>query len=232
MSEQTLTETARHYHSGQQRLRAFVLELSDADLGTSVQATPPWTVHDVVAHLAALTTDVLTGRLEGFPDDDFTAGQVAARRERSAEELIAEWDTNLPRMLELGDALSPALAVDVLTHEQDIRGALGLLPVLSADELRFGVSRFCFGLGRAYAKTGAAPFAVEATDSDFRTVVGEGDPRATVAAPEFELFRALAGRRSRGQVAGFDWTGDPAPYLERFNVFGALPEADLVEKTG
>jgi hypothetical protein len=34
-----------------------------------------------------------------------------------------------------------------------------------------------------------------------------------VAEP-FELFRALSGRRSAGQVRSLAWDGDPAPYLD------------------
>ena len=47
---------------------------------------------------------------------------------------------------------------------------------------------------------------------------------ATVSTTEFELFRALAGRRSRAQVEGYDWTGDRTPYLDVLCVFGPLAE--------
>jgi hypothetical protein len=61
-----------------------------------------------------------------------------------------------------------------------------------------------------------------ATDTDFAVTAGEGEPAVTVSAPEFELFRALTGRRSTDQVAAFDWTGDRGGYLERFNIFGVV----------
>ena len=56
----------------------------------------------------------------------------------------------------------------------------------------------------------------------------------TVTAPVFEIFRAVAGRRSRAQVAAFGWDGgtasfEPGPYLDTFCVFGPLREQDLYD---
>jgi len=59
--------------------------------------------------------------------------------------------------------------------------------------------------------------------------VGTGDPGATVTAPDaYALARALIGRRSRSQVADFDWVGEPAPYLGTFAIF-PMSETDQVE---
>lgn len=43
-----------------------------------------------------------------------------------------------------------------------------------------------------------------------------GEPIGAVEAPAFELFRALTGRRSRGQIRRYHWTLDPEPYLVAF----------------
>ena len=39
----------------------------------------------------------------------------------------------------------------------------------------------------------------------------------------------VAGRRSKAQVRGYDWTGDPEPYLDGICVFGPLPDDDVME---
>lgn len=36
----------------------------------------------------------------------------------------------------------------------------------------------------------------------------------------FEAFRWRLGRRSRAQLAGMDWTGDPSPILDDLVIFG------------
>ena len=224
-------EIARHYRSAHERLAAFARGLSAEQADTAVPGTPGWSVHDVLAHLAAIPTDALAGRISGIPTDDETATQVAERKDRDVAELLDEWAPNVPAMCEGAQAglVPPNLAVDALTHEQDIRGALGAGPALTGEELRFCANLYAFGCGRGLKHAGIAPLAIAATDTDFAFTAGIGEPVASVRASEFELFRALSGRRSRRQVAAFDWDGDPSPYLDRFNVFGVLPDDDVVD---
>ena len=224
-------EIARHYSAAHERLAGFARGLSAEQADTPVPGTPGWSVHDVLAHLAAIPTDALAGRIAGIPTDDQTATQVAERKDRDVADLLDEWAPNVPTMCDgaRADLVPPNLAVDALTHEQDIRGALGAPPALTAEELRFCTSLYAFGCGRGLKHAGIPPLAIEATDTDFAFTAGIGEPQAAVRASEFELFRALSGRRSRDQVAAFEWDGDPAPYLDRFNVFGVLPDDDVVD---
>ena len=51
---------------------------------------------------------------------------------------------------------------------------------------------------------------------------------ATVTTTAHELFRALYGRRSRAQIEAWDWTNDPAPYLDAGLPFPfSQPRVDL-----
>jgi uncharacterized protein (TIGR03083 family) len=231
MGAPTGEQVAIFYAAAHQRLSALVEGLTEEQAATPVSATPGWSVHDVLAHLAAIPTDGLAGRLDGIPNEQFTAGQVAERRDRSAAELLEEWAANVGTMCDLArvDLVPQELAVDALTHEQDIRGALGLPSAIESEELRFCTRRYASGCGGAIRSAGLPTLGIEATDSDFAAVAGDGEPGATVRAPEFEFFRALSGRRSRDQVAQFDWDGESAPYLDAFCIFGPLREQDLHE---
>ena len=219
------------YLAVHERLAALATQLTDEQAATPVPATPGWTVHEVLAHLAAIPTDVLAGRLMGIPDDAHTAAQVAARQDRPLADLVQEWAANVHAMADGARAgLVPSnLAVDALTHEQDIRGALGLPPALSAGELRFCVDLYTGGCAGLLRADGLPALRLRGADTDLDRVAGDGEPAAAVAAPEFELFRALSGRRSRHQVRGYDWTGDAAPYVDRFNVFGVLPADPIAD---
>jgi hypothetical protein len=44
----------------------------------------------------------------------------------------------------------------------------------------------------------------------------------------FEALRWRTGRRSRGQLAALDWSGDPTPVLDHLYLFGPA-NADIVE---
>jgi uncharacterized protein (TIGR03083 family) len=188
-------------------------------------------VHDVLAHLAGLTTDALTGRLTGMPSDEFTAGQVQERRDRTVEELLDEWSANVPAMCDGARAglVPPNLAVDAVTHEQDIRGAVGAERVRDADAVRFSLDLYAKGVRWKVKSSGGPPVRLVATDSDFDVVAGEGDPVAAVRAPQFELFRALAGRRGRAAILAMDWSGDCAAVIGSLNVFGEPPDYPVAD---
>ena len=72
-------------------------------------------------------------------------------------------------------------------------------------------------IARWRAELGAAnvpPLDVIATDMRTWRI---GDPDAAshhVTTTGYELFRALFGRRTRAQVEAWDWSCDPAPYLD------------------
>lgn len=223
-------DIARHYARAHERVVELVRSLSGTALATSVPATPGWDVHDVLAHLVALPTDALAGRLTGMPTDEFTTGQVLARRSASVDELVEEWRGTVDQMVELARAglVPPNLAVDAVTHEQDIRGAVGADRVDDAEALRFALGLYAFGVSRRLRETSAS-LRVIATDTDFDLVAGVGEPAATLRATEFELFRTFSGRRGRAAVNAMQWEGDPTGCLPALNVFGQLPDYELTD---
>jgi uncharacterized protein (TIGR03083 family) len=224
-------DVARHYDAAHHRIVALVRSLSEEQVATQVAATPRWDVHDVLAHLAAVTTDALAGRISGIPDDEFTDGQTRARKAATVEDLVAEWQGNMPTMLDAARAglAPPNLAVDALTHEQDIRGAVGARRVDDREAVRFSLELFGRGF-RHKVKSGNGPsLRLQAADSDFEVVAGEGDGKATLRASEFELFRTLAGRRGRDAVLAMDWDGDPTVFLSWLNVFGDVPDYEVTD---
>ena len=125
MSKPRGDEIAINYLAAYDRLVEFVPTLTEEQLATPVAATPGWSVHGVLAHLAANPTDIMAGRLPSIPTDEFTQGQIEARRDHTAAELIHEWSVNAQAMGDGARAgLIPAnLAVDALTHEQVSKAA-------------------------------------------------------------------------------------------------------------
>ncbi|HET7529726.1 MAG TPA: maleylpyruvate isomerase N-terminal domain-containing protein [Mycobacteriales bacterium] len=219
------------YAESHDRVVHMVRDLGQGQTARPVPATPRWTVHDLVAHLAAIPSDIVAGRLGGIPRPDETQAQVEARRDRSVGDLLEEWADALGPVLEGARAGSiPApLTIDVITHEQDLRGALDVGHLDDDAALRFATTGYCLGLTRRLAAAELPPLRLRDPARGFDETAGEGRPAATVQATEFDLFRALAGRRSRRQVAAFDWEGDPTPYLDVFCVFGPLPDTDIAD---
>jgi hypothetical protein len=109
----------------------------------------------------------------------------------------------------------PQLITDLVTHEHDIRGALGVHGARESDAVRVGadfVVRWGFTLG--IAARGLPAVAVRAKGKEW--TAGDGDPPVTLEASEFEVLRALTGRRTVDQIRALRWSDDPAPYLPVF----------------
>jgi hypothetical protein len=55
-------------------------------------------------------------------------------------------------------------------------------------------------------------------------------PAGTLNVGQFELFRAVTGRRSAAQIRRFDWSVDAEPYLPIFDLGPfTIRSTDLVE---
>ena len=230
------------YRDTQARLAALIAGLDATALGTPVPACPGWSVQDVVAHELAITEDALAGRLTGPPDDEETAAQVARFRGHDIGDMLATWAQTTPPFSDVVGAFGiwPAV-IDLASHEQDIRGALG-----RPGERDSKVVRVCAG---AVLSVLAPPVPVRITveDAEFRAGPGEGaefqagpgegaefragpgeGAELGLVTTRFEALRWRMGRRSRAQMAAFDWSGDPAPVLDHLVVFG--PSAtDIIE---
>jgi uncharacterized protein (TIGR03083 family) len=226
--EPTPDDIADRYVDARARILDIARGMSKDDLAVTVPGTPKWTLHNLLSHLAGVTADFAAGRLEGAGSDAWTQRQVDARTDHTLDQLLEEWDNcvgGVESATRAGQVPSP-IAFDILTHESDIRGALGI--EVTADPLARHFIADGFGaraIGVA-AGAGLPPLQMTATDSDWSI----GEPGGvTAAAPEAEWTRALTGRRSNAQVARFDWSDDPAPYLDLLSPFGPLRETDVAE---
>lgn len=188
------------YRASRRRVAALV-DASAAD--RPVPATPAWTVHDVVSHLAGVAEDVRTGNLAGVATDPWTAAQVERGRSKTMAQLLEQWETDAPALEALlaahGAAVGRAV-IDALTHEADLCGALGLAIDLPSDAVAWAADALRVGFAEAVAAAGL--------------------PAVSVDAPDIEVLRGRMGRRTEAEVAGYAWSADPAPYLDPWFVFG------------
>jgi len=202
------------YGDSRGRLLTLVSGLDEPGLATPVPACPGWRVRDVVAHLTAVGEDALEGRLTGPPTEEQSAAQVARFAGRPFPEVLARWDELAPRFAAAIDGFEVWPAVlDVATHEQDIRGALGAPGARDTEVVCLGSDRLLTWLQPP------APLRVVVEDRAY-DLGPEGDAAIVLRTDRFEAFRWRLGRRSRRQLADLDWTGDPSPVLDHLVVFG------------
>ena len=205
------------YRTTRERVTGLVSGLDDAVLGTPVAACPAWTIRDVVAHLAAIAEDALAGRCTGPPTDDVTAAQVARFRGRDLAAILACWAAAAPEFERVvgGFSVWPAM-IDVVSHEHDIRGALGRPGARGSDAVWHAAGWLLAGL------RSPVPLLVTVEDASFPARPAR-EPALRLSTSRFEALRWRIGLRSRAQLAALGWSGDPAPVLARLAVSGRRP---------
>lgn len=216
------------YRSNREAFTTLMLGLDDDDVGVLVPATPLWTLKDAFAHVTGVARDYTTGRLDDAPSDAWTHRQVEERKDLTVAAVAAEWTDLGPvieAMLQASGRAMSAMVMDVAMHHCDVMGALGIRPPHNDEGLRL-----CLRASNAIApRLDAADLpALRIQTEGFDRVLGTGVEGVTVGGDSFEITRALFGRRSLDQIAAFDWSDDPTPYLPHFSFFTPR-ETPLVE---
>jgi uncharacterized protein (TIGR03083 family) len=188
------TDWGEVYRANVDAVCALARTLDAEQLSRIVPATPDWTVHDVLGHLAGSPADLLAGRMDGAPSAAWTARHVDERAARLVDELVAEIQGSVDAViatLEGND--SPALVWNCAVHHADLHEALG---------------------------KGAPPEAMwrPVLEAIAPRMLGES-AEAVGEVPDYELFRAFFSRRSRSQMTGWGTTLDPAQ-LDELCIFG------------
>lgn len=244
-----MAEVEQLYEQLRKDISDLVRELDPPTLEEPVPATPGWSIRDVVAHLAADAAYVVSGDFpveffEAFGNDsavvvlnDWTGRQLEERKDRSVEELLAEWESSAAELTAMMRGEKPwpdgilgfadlIVLTDAAVHQQDIFGALGIERGREDVPIKIGLSGYIATMGWRLAPAGVAPLRLDVGDKSY--TAGEGEPGATVRANRFEFFRAMSGRRSPEQIAAYEWDGDPQPYIPYFYPYGIRKDA-LVE---
>lgn len=194
-----------------------------ASLDEEVPACPGWSARDVVAHLAGLAEDWVAGRLDGYGSDAWAAAQVAQFTDRPPDEVLAAWAAAADRFAGLGPSPIGGTAAmwafgDAVVHEADLRPVLAPGTRVPDDAVALGTKAGVARWRGQLTEAGAVPLEIVAPGLRTWRVGDHDAPAPTVTVAPYELFRALYGRRSRAQVEAWEWSVDPARFLD-----GGLP---------
>jgi hypothetical protein len=222
------------YRQARRRITATVLSLDPSEYWYTLPAAPDWTIHDVIAHLRGIVEDGIAGNMAGAPGDAWTSAQVERGSNVDTQVLLEDWDADAPFFEAAltasgGSGLMSAAVIDIHTHELDILGALQRRLTLTDEAGRWLTATLAEGLVSAAGASGLPGLRVATVEGD---EFGDLDAATVLRVSRVELFRSRLGRRSRDQVAAYDWGGaDPTPYLASYAVFGPR-DRPLVEDTG
>jgi len=216
-----MADYTKAYSESRERCCNLVSQAGEEGLSKKVPACPDWTVKELLSHVIGVAADSVAGNVSEMGGDEWTEAQVSERRERPLEDLISEWKEHATLIESTLNTIHPALAGgligDLITHEHDLRGALGQPGARGAATLELPTYTYVRFFGTRVKKAGLDAVAVKADGLSW--VAGAGDPVVSVSGEPFEILRSLTGRRTRDEVRGLEWKGDPEPYLEVFSQY-------------
>lgn len=191
---------------------------TDAVVRVPVHACPPWTAHDLVAHLTGLAEDWIEENLAGYASAAWTQAQIDRHRHQPIDALVTSWATSAARLVELephplmGTPARWAFG-DALIHEADLRESLEdtRRPPIDAvaTHLALSIQRWETQLRDAHLA-----LTITTTDGDcYRSTATADCTPVRVVATTYEVWRAITGRRSPNAFLAMDWVGDAEAVL-------------------
>jgi uncharacterized protein (TIGR03083 family) len=211
----------------QGRVIELVADLPPEHAQLFVPACPDWTVRDLFSHMVGLGVDVVAGDEPDDHDSEWTASHVRQRHGHNIPTLVAEWLSVTAPLQEWMLTHGTRPLGDVIIHEQDLRGALGVPGAQDSGGVRAIRDRFLLRFGDRLGDLPPIALVGDAWQWVSNGVPDEAE--VVVRAPDFDLARALVTRRSERQLRGWTEKGDIEPYLGAFALLGPLPSADLAE---
>ena len=225
-----MADVAEVYLDTYHRFSGLAAQLTEAELSTPVVACPGWSAKDTIGHVTGVAVGLVAGAGEVAAPDS-TERQVQERRDRPLQAILEEWAGAvgaLTGVLQAAGSGLTAVGIDLWSHEQDVRNAVGkpggrdapglwltLKAAVSADQkVRTA------GLPPMLLITGEKTWYLGDGAREGADVILDLDP--------YEAARMLMGRRTYDEIAAYPWVGDPASYLPLLHQF-TVPERSLGE---
>lgn len=220
-------ELSDGYHSTRRRIAELVGGLSDDELGLVVPACPEWTVHDLVAHVVGTPEAIASGSVPSGDRHAWIEGVLEERRGVPASELLDRWEACEAATSAVVDGGGSLLLVDLVTHEHDLRGAVGQPGARGVPEVRAIVQLLLEHLAPAISQAGVGALVVDS--GEVRWASQFVRPGCTIRVDPWEATRVLMSRRTADEVRALPMTGDIEHYLELLAARLPLPVLSLHE---
>jgi uncharacterized protein (TIGR03083 family) len=224
----TGVDPIEEWSKAQERVIALLEDATEEQVERHVPACPAWTVRDLFSHMVGLGTDVVAGDEPDDHNETWTARQVEQRRGHSVAQLVEEWRATAEPLRAWMREHGPRPLGDVIIHEQDLRGALGVPGGKDSGGVALIRDRFAPRVGAGLPEGTTLGL----VGKQWSWASDDGDPEqadVVLHADEFELHRASLARRSADQIRSWTTTGDVEPILGAFATLGDLPEEDRTE---
>jgi hypothetical protein len=224
----SIDDHARAYEESRSSVVALVRERPADDLATIVPCCPKWTVKDLVGHLSGVLEDRNAKRLPTGGFEEWTAAQVERHREEPIGVVLDTWSALPVERNEDVPSLA-ALSFDVVSHEHDLRHAIGVPGDHTSFAVHVGSARAQERMASMLAAAGAP--GVRLTTEEGERLLEGGAPPIGLSTSAYGFMRLVTARMSRAQADALDWQGDATPVLDALYADGffTLQPVDVIE---
>ena len=220
-------DAVQEWGAAYERVRGLVSGIDAGQADTTVPACPGWSVRELLSHMIGLDVDVMRGDEPDDHNSTWTQRQVDERRDRPVSDLLEEWaEVAGPLQQWMRENTTRPLG-DIVIHEQDLRGALGVSGARGTDGLNALRDRMVGAFATAVG--GLPPVALVGEAWTWCSSGSPGEAAVLLRASDFDLTRALMSRRSESQLRSWTERGEVGAYLPAFAALGDLPVEDLAE---
>jgi uncharacterized protein (TIGR03083 family) len=216
------------YRTTRERLSELVRSLGDEELRRTVPACPAWDVHDVIAHMSGVQELLTAGEHPTGDTQDWIDAIVAARRDVPVGELLDRWADCERGTSALIDGGVEVLIVDVVSHEHDIRNAVGLPGARQVPEVPAAVEVMLANLSGLIDGAGLGALAVDAGTA--RWTSHDVPIGCTLEVDPWEALRIIVSRRTDEEMRALPVTGEIEPYIRLLDARSPLPKQSLDER--
>jgi hypothetical protein len=153
---------------------------------------------------------------------------VAARRGVPVGELLDRWASCEAGTSALIDGGVQVLIVDVVSHEHDIRNAVGLPGARQVPEVPAAVEVMLAALSGLIDEAGVGALAVDTGRA--RWTSHDAPIGCTLQVDAWEALRIIVSRRTDEEMRALPVTGDIEPYIRLLDARSPLPKQSLGER--
>jgi len=210
--------------------RARMLELartagSDA-LGATVPACPDWTALQLITHCVSMPAALGAGDFPSGDINEWIDKILTDRADSSLDDLATEWVGANDTINEMVNGGGAVLFDDLVVHEHDLRGALGL-PDHSALDAAISVPRSLDSCVAALETAGLGSIEVRSGSDIWRS--HDAEPGWVLEVIPWEAVRVIYSRRTADELRALGGSDNIEAYIALLDAHLPLPVVSLNE---
>jgi hypothetical protein len=221
-----MTELFPAYDATRTRMLELARSVGPDALTATVPACPDWTALQLITHCVSMPAALGAGDFPGGDINEWIDKILTDRSGRSLDELSEEWvgaNDTIAGMVNGGGAV---LFDDLVVHEHDLRGALGL-PDHSALDAAISVPRSLDSCVAALETAGLGSIEVRSGSDIWRS--HDAEPGWVLEVSPWEAVRVLYSRRTADELRALGGSDNIDAYIAVLDAHLPLPMVSLNE---